>query len=88
MKDSHWERLLQQERDFVASNLEKLAWSRGDLAASADISPTTVSRFLAGITRSPHHRTVINMFQSLGWRYLRTLPMPTRGKKKKEAMAY
>lgn len=84
MNHMQWAVLLEEERAFIKREMDRQGLTPSQLAGLANMNPYTVNRFLEGITYSPAHRTMVSMFDALGYEVAK-LPKGTvmRGRKGK-----
>ena len=82
MNHIQWAMFLEEERAAIKKEMERQGLKASQLAGLANLGSVTVNNFLEGITFSPAHRSIVSMFDALGYEIAK-LPKGTviQGKK-------
>lgn len=67
MKALQYSLNLDKRRKFIRKEMQKNKLTPSQLAGLSDLGPVTVLRFLEGSTGQPADRTVLSLFDALGY---------------------
>ena len=71
MNHIQWSQHLEEERKFIQRKMEENGLKPSQLAGLANLGTETVVRLLDGLTYRPGHRTMIALFDALGYEVVR-----------------